>query len=163
MTDQTSPIYTSRGVWPWILAFAAVVLVAALGSAFPPDEWFEALAKPTWQPPNWLFAPVWGSLYVMMACSLALLIRSPSGPMRTEAISWFIGQLILNAAWTPVFFGLRAPLLALVTISVLWLVLIGSIVSAMRVNSIAAWLQVPTIAWVSFALELNAVIVAMNP
>jgi len=151
-----------RGAYPWIVAFAAVFLTAFIGSAFPPDAWYAALAKPTWQPPNWLFAPVWGALYFMMACSLALLLKSATDQARRRALGWFALQLILNAAWTPLFFGLHAPGLALACIALLWLSLIACIHASISVRPSAGWLLLPTFAWVSFALVLNGVIVALN-
>ncbi len=82
--------------------------------------------------------------------------------MRTKALVVFGIQLALNAAWTPLFFGLHSPQLALLAISLLWLVLIGSISLNMQVNATAGWLLLPTLFWVSFALVLNGVIVALN-
>ncbi|MGQ0800862.1 MAG: TspO/MBR family protein [Pseudomarimonas sp.] len=150
-------------VIPWLIAFAVVFAVAASGAAFPPDAWFVALNKPTWQPPDWLFAPVWSALHALMACSLALLLASPAGAMRRNALAMFALQLALNAAWTPMFFGLHSPKLALFAISLLWLALIGCISLTLRVQATAGWLLLPALAWVSFALVLNGVIVALNP
>ena len=147
---------------PWVIAFGVVFAVAASGAAFPPDAWFVALNKPTWQPPAWVFAPVWTLLYVLMACSLALLIRSPANAMRRLALTLFVVQLALNAAWTPLFFGAHSPQLALLAICLLWLVLIGCISVNLRVHATAGWLLLPTLVWVSFALVLNGVIVALN-
>ena len=166
MTDS-APITVSRrspltAARPWIIGFAVVFAVAALGAAFSPDAWFIALNKPTWQPPDWVFAPVWSVLYGLMGCSLALLIASPADAMRRHALATFALQLALNAAWTPLFFGLHSPQLALVAISLLWLALIGCISLTLRVHATAGWLLVPTLVWVSFALVLNGVIVALN-
>jgi len=147
---------------PWLIAFAVVFAVAASGAAFPPDVWFAELNKPTWQPPDWVFAPVWTALYLLMACSLALLISSPGGSMRRLALGLFALQLLLSAAWTPLFFGLHSAQLALLAISLLWLALIGCISVSLRVHATAGWLLLPTLGWVSFALVLNGVIVALN-
>jgi len=124
---------------PWLIAFAVVFAVAASGAAFPPDVWFAELNKPTWQPPDWVFAPVWTVLYLLIAL-----------------------QLLLSAAWTPLFFGLHSAQLALLAISLLWLALIGCISVSLRVHATAGWLLLPTLGWVSFALVLNGVIVALN-
>jgi tryptophan-rich sensory protein len=147
---------------PWLVGFGSVVLVMALGAAFPPGAWFESLIKPTWQPPPWVFAPVWTTLYALMGLSFAWLLRCPASPARSRAIGLFTAQLLLNAAWTPLFFGLHSPLLALINIALLWLVLIGCISSVLRVHAAAGWILLPTFAWVSFALVLNGVIVALN-
>lgn len=146
----------------WLLAVTAIGLTLGAGVAFGPDAWFEALRKPTWQPPNWLFGPVWTSLYAMLAIALALLLRAPPGAERTRALRWFAAQLVLNALWTPLFFGLHSPGLAFVDIALLWVAMIGSIMAAFQAREASAWLQVPTLVWVSFALVLNGVILALN-
>jgi len=146
----------------WLVAVTAIGLTLGAGVAFAPDAWFDALRKPTWQPPNWLFGPVWTSLYAMLAVALALLLRSPPGEERTRALKWFGAQLVLNALWTPLFFGLHSPALAFVDIAVLWVTMIGSIMAAFQAREASAWLQVPTLIWVSFALVLNGVILALN-
>jgi translocator protein len=151
-----------RPALAWPVAFAAVIAVLAFGTLFPPGEWYEALRKPTWQPPNWLFGPVWTTLYVMLAVALALLLRARPGPLRNVALAWFGVQLVLNAAWSPLFFGLEQPAIAFVSICLLWIALLGSIMAAFKVRALVGWLQVPTLAWVSFALVLNGVIVALN-
>jgi tryptophan-rich sensory protein len=146
----------------WPIAVAAIVVVLACGALFPPGDWYAALNKPTWQPPNWLFGPVWTTLYAMLAVALALLLQAPPGSRRKVALCWFGIQLLLNAAWTPLFFGLQQPAVAFVAICLLWLALLGSILAALKVRPLVGWLQVPTLAWVSFALVLNGVIVALN-
>ncbi len=158
----TPPSTGMRPALAWPLAFATVIAVLAFGTLFPPGEWYEALRKPTWQPPNWLFGPVWTTLYVMLAVALALLLQARPGPARIAALRWFGVQLVLNAAWTPLFFGLQQPALAFVSICLLWIALLGSIMAAFKVRPLVSWLQVPTLAWVSFALVLNGVIVALN-
>lgn len=150
---------------PWLAAAIAVVaigLTLAAGVAFGPDAWFDSLRKPTWQPPNWLFGPVWTSLYATLALALGLLLRAPPGAERTRALKWFGAQLVLNALWTPLFFGLHSPALAFVDIALLWVAMIGSIMASFQAREASAWLQVPTLIWVSFALVLNGVILALN-
>lgn len=151
-----------RPALAWVIAIAAIVVVMAFGTQFQPGEWFETLRKPTWQPPNWLFGPVWTSLYAMLAVALALLLQASPGPARTAALCWFGVQLALNAAWSPLFFGLQQPTLALASICLLWAAMLGSIIAAFKVRPVVGWLQIPTLAWVSFALVLNAVIVTLN-
>jgi benzodiazapine receptor len=153
---------TMKPVLAWLIAAAVIATVVAAGVAFPPDAWYAELRKPTWQPPNALFGPVWTTLYLLMMVALALLLQAPAGARRTHALSWFAAQLVLNAAWTPLFFGLHQPLLAFVAICLLWLTLLASIFAAFAVRGLSAWLLVPTLLWVSFALVLNGVIVALN-
>ncbi len=150
---------------PWLIAIAAVSLTLAAGALFPPGDWYDSLRKPTWQPPGGVCGPGWTTLYVMLAISLALLLKAEPDQdpeERRRALTWFGIQLVLNAAWTPLFFGLQQPLLAFIDISVLWGVMLISIMAAFRVRAASAWLQVPTLIWVSFALVLNGVIVALN-
>jgi translocator protein len=144
------------------IAITAVAATLAIGSAFGPDAWYESLRKPTWQPPNWVFGPVWSVLYLMLMVALVQLLQAPPGPERSNALRWFGAQLVLNAAWSPLFFGLKMPALALLDIGLLWLALLGSIQAAFQVRESSAWLQVPTLIWVSFALVLNGVILALN-
>ena len=151
------------GPWlAWSIALAAMIVVLAVGSQFPPGDWYAELRKPTWQPPNWLFGPVWSTLYAMLAIALSLLLRALPGRRRNTALCWFGVQLGLNAAWSPVFFGLQQPALAFVVICLLWIALLGSILAALKLRPLIGWLQLPTLVWVSFALVLNGVIVALN-
>jgi tryptophan-rich sensory protein len=147
---------------PWLIAIAAVSLTLAAGALFAPGDWYETLRKPSWQPPGWVFGPVWTSLYVMLGVALALLLKTAASAERQHALIWFAIQLVLNAAWTPLFFGLQSPVLAFINICLLWGAMLISIMAAFRVSTASAWLQVPTLIWVSFALVLNGVIVAMN-
>ena len=167
MSTQPMDIHRTRtGLRPaqaWSIAIAAIAVVLACGALFPPGDWYAALRKPTWQPPNWLFGPVWSSLYALLAIALALLLQARPGPRRSVALVWFGVQLALNAAWSPLFFGLQQPSLAFVCICLLWIAQLGSILAAFKLRPAAGWLQVPTLAWVSFALVLNGVIVALNP
>jgi tryptophan-rich sensory protein len=111
--------------------------------------------KPSFQPPDWLFGPVWLSLYVMMAVALYRQVIAPPGPARRTAWAWFGVQWLLNVAWTPAFFGLRSPGLALVIIVMLWCAIVGWMRASHRVDRRAVWLLLPYLAWVSFATVLN--------
>lgn len=161
-SNATSSTAGLRPAQAWIIAIAVIALVLACGAAFPPGDWYAGLRKPTWQPPNWLFGPVWSALYALLTIALALLLQSRRGPRRRIALIWFGVQLALNAAWTPLFFGLQRPDLAFVAICLLWIAQLGSILAAFKLRPLAGWLQVPTLAWVSFALVLNGVISALN-
>lgn len=144
---------------PWALL---PFLAAAGGAAFPPDAWFAALIKPLWQPPNWLFGPVWTVLYLMMGVAAGLVwLRGPSPLVRAALVAFGV-QLLLNALWTPAFFGAHALGAALIVILALWLAILVCVVRFARVSRWAAALLVPYLAWVSFATALNAELLRLN-
>lgn len=121
-------------------------------------EWYALLNKPAFSPPNWLFGPVWTTLYFMMGTA-AWLVWQRQG---TAALKVFWLQLALNAAWTPLFFGLQNPLAGLVCIALMWLAIVWTIVGFWRVSRPAALLMLPYLAWVSFATALNYAIWTLN-
>jgi translocator protein len=126
--------------------------------------WYASLAKPNWTPPNSAFAAVWTTLYVMMALSIWLMWeRAADGPAKFRAVVLFGVQLVLNAAWPPVFFALHQIRLALVVISALALAIAATIAAAWHVHRLAALLLVPYLLWVIYATVLNAGIVVLNP
>ena len=127
-----------------LIAFGAASFgAAATGAIFRPGDWYKQLDKPRWRPPDWLFAPVWTVLYVLIALSGWLVWREAGFAGAALPLGVYALQLLLNAAWTPIFFGLHRPGLALVEILILW----GSIVATMAmfhpVSAAAAWLLVP--------------------
>ncbi len=127
-----------------------------------PGEWYAQLSKPAWNPPNWIFGPVWTALYLMMAVAAWRIWRLGGfGGQRRPLILFFI-QLALNAAWSPLFFGLKEPGLAFAEILVLWLAIVLTIAAFRRADRLAAGLLVPYLAWVSFASVLNFTLWRMN-
>lgn len=133
--------------------------IGVLGSFFTVSsipDWYATLEKPFFSPPNWLFGPVWAILYIMMGISLYLIWTKKKVP----SIFWV--QLILNAVWSIIFFGLRNPTLALVDIIVLWIAIVLTIKSFYKINKLSGYLLYPYIAWVSFAVLLNLFIVLLN-
>lgn len=134
-----------------LLCFAA----AASGSQFSPGEWYRGLQRPELAPPNWVFGPVWTILYLMMAVSGWLMWISSSGAARRTCMIAFVVQLVLNAAWSALFFGMHRPDLAFFEIIVLWLAIVATIALFRRHSNVAAWLLLPYLAWVSFAAFLN--------
>jgi tryptophan-rich sensory protein len=145
-----------------VLVFLAVVAAAALlGTQFQPGAWYAGLAKPAWTPPNWVFGPVWTILYIAIAIAGWLVWR------RTRRMSpalWFwSAQIVLNAAWSWLFFGLQRPGLALVDIGLLLAAIAGFILAARRESLAAAVLFVPYLLWVGYASALNLAIWRMNP
>jgi tryptophan-rich sensory protein len=146
-----------------LLLFAAGCLVAAAaGSLFRPGLWYESLAKPSWRPPNWLFAPVWSALYVMIAIAGWLVWRQSAVAAVTWPLAVYFLQLLLNAAWTPLFFGLHRPGLAAIEIALTWLSILASIVLIWPISAVAAALLLPYWAWVTFAMALNIAIWRLN-
>lgn len=143
----------------FLLAVAATALV---GSWFGPGAWYAALNKPSWTPPNWIFAPVWTLLYLAIAVAGWLVWRQPSARRPMLLTLWSL-QLIFNGAWSWLFFGLRAPGLALIDIGLLLCVIIFFVAAARARSPVAAWLFVPYGLWVAFASALNFAIWRMNP
>ena len=154
--------YDALALVGWILSIVA--LGASTGIFFAPGPWYEAVQKPAFNPPNWIFGPVWTALYVSMGVALWLVRREQNATpvLRSRATRWFVAQFLLNLLWTPLFFGLRSPFLAVVDIALLWLALVATILAFRRVRPLAAWLLLPYLAWVSFAAILNGSIWRLN-
>ena len=147
----------------WIKAVISVVAIEVLGgvraavtsSQIP--EWYAGLSKPPGTPPNWLFGPVWISLYAMVGVAFAIIWhKAEPGAAKRTAMLWFAVQLVLNLAWTPVFFGWHRLLLALLVIVALWGAIAVTIVLFRRLQPVAAALLIPYLLWVSYATYLNA-------
>lgn len=136
-----------------------------VGSIFTTPEiktWYPTLVKPSFNPPNYLFGPVWTILFVLMGIALYLMWQVKNGKNKDEALKIFWLQLGLNVAWSLFFFGLHNPFLAFIDILGLWLAIFVSIKKFIRVSSTAAYLLLPYLAWVSFAALLNFAIVRLN-
>ena len=140
------------GLVLWVLAALAA---GWIGSNFMPGEWYAALIKPSWNPPSSVFAPVWTTLYLLMGVAAWLVWREAGFAGARVALSLFIVQLVLNALWSYLFFGLQRPLSAFVEIIVLWCAILGTLVSFWRVHPTAGALLIPYLLWVSFASALN--------
>ncbi len=142
-----------------LLAFMVACFGAALaGSAFTAPsvpEWYEGLVKPSFTPPSWLFGPIWSVLYLAMAIAGWLVWLRHRNIAVALALALFGGQLVLNALWSILFFGLQAPGIALVEILTLWAMIFATLLSFWKISTIAGWLFVPYLAWVSFATILN--------
>ncbi len=150
---------------------AASFLVAAVSSTFTAaaiPQWYAALNKPSFNPPNGIFAPVWTLLYALMAIAAWLVWSAPAGTaeraaLRAAALSIFWLQLFLNLAWSWIFFREHRLAGALMEIVVLWLAIVAATILFMRVTRLAAWLMLPYVAWVAFAAVLNFEIWRLNP
>ena len=154
-----------------LVAFLAISFgVAALGSiatAGNVNGWYADADKALWNPPSWVFGPAWTLLYTLMSVAAWLVWRSRS-PYRRPALAFYVAQLVLNALWTPVFFGLypvigpAALWIALAIILALDVVVLLTMIRFWKVSKVAAWLLVPYWAWLLFATTLNAALAALN-
>ncbi|MCM8774798.1 MAG: tryptophan-rich sensory protein [Candidatus Omnitrophica bacterium] len=140
----------------------AVGVLGGWGTASSVKTWYGILRQPVFTPPDWIFAPVWTALYILMGISLFLMIKDPPGQDTRRALQYFGIQLAANAMWPFLFFGLRSPLYGLLDIVLLWGFIFCTIKYSFKVSKPAAYLLIPYIAWVSFALILNCSIYLLN-
>jgi len=151
----------------------AVAAVGSIATAGNVSGWYADAAKAPWNPPNWLFGPAWTLLYTLMSVAAWLVWRagrrgSAPSPAVRRALAWYVAQLVLNAVWTPVFFGLYPSLgapalwLALVIIVALDVAVLLTMPAFWRASRVASWLLVPYWAWVLFATTLNGALAALN-
>ncbi|MDP2668220.1 MAG: TspO/MBR family protein [bacterium] len=151
----------------WKLIFSVGVSLGAgvAGSFFTASAvqsgWYLELVKPALNPPAWVFGPVWTTLYVLMGISLWLIWKSDAKE-KSKAIWLFSIQLALNAIWSPIFFGVQSVGNALAIIVLLWVGIVLTILIFKKISKPAAWLLLPYILWVSFALYLNYAIWMLN-
>lgn len=124
-----------------------------------PGEWYQSLVKPSFNPPNWIFAPVWSVLYVIIGFVGA---RTFLNHRRTAAMRFWVAQMIFNFAWSPLFFGFQEIAMALIVIIALLISIVGFIVVSRKQDDLSALLFVPYLAWVAFATLLNTSIFLMN-
>jgi len=145
-----------------LFAFLIVVLGCAslIGLAVRPDPWYATLDKPPFNPPDWVFAPVWTALYVMIAIA-GWRTWMREGWQSRAMLLWLM-QMALNFAWTPMFFGAHVPDAALIVIVCLLIAIVAFIREAWPRDRVAAWLFVPYAAWVAFACVLNGAIMVLN-
>ncbi len=126
------------------------------------STWYRQIAKPSWTPPDWVFGPVWITLYIMMGCAGWLTWGSEHSPGRRPALVIWTVQLALNFLWSPLFFSFHSVGLALIDIYLLWLLVGRFLVTAWSFSRLAAWLFVPYWAWVTYATALNLAIWILN-
>lgn len=148
-----------------LIALVICLAAAAIGSALTVPEiptWYAGLTKPSFNPPNWIFGPVWTILYVLMAIAICRVWTRSRGTERSRAAAIFAVQLVLNVAWSAAFFAGHSPGAGLVVILALLAAIVTTIVIFARIDRLAAWLLAPYLAWVSFASVLNAAIWVLN-
>jgi benzodiazapine receptor len=147
-----------------IISILICLLAGFIGSFFTTPAittWYTTLQKPSFAPPNWVFFPVWTSLFIMMGISLFLIWKKEDKKVKT-ALYIFAAQLVLNAFWSVAFFGLKSPLMGLIEIIILWIAILATILSFNKISRTASYLLIPYILWVSFAAILNFSIWKLN-
>lgn len=148
-------------MWSLAVFVILVVIAAASGAVFQTGPWYEALNKPSWTPPNWLFPVAWTVLYLMIAVA-GWMVWKAGGGFNVAVAIWGVG-LVLNALWSYIMFGRHDITLALVDVTALWLATAAFIVAAWGIDQRAAYLFMPYLAWVSFAAALNYEVWRLNP
>lgn len=149
-----------------ISAIGVSQLAGIIGSVFTASSirtWYDTLAKPELAPPNWIFAPVWTTLFTLMGVAAFLVWKQGLDRRDVKiALGIFVGQLALNTLWSIMFFGWQSPAAAFFEIIVLLLAILATIIAFSRISRVAAWLMVPYILWVTFAAYLNYAIWVLN-
>jgi benzodiazapine receptor len=149
-----------------VAALAIIPVVAALGlgqlATFPNLPWHAGLIKPPFNPPNWVFGPIWTALYALMAFAAWRILRLPPSPARRTALILFYAQLALNMAWSWMFFAAHSPLLGLINVVPQFLLIVATINAFRPLDRFATWALVPLAAWVAFAGALNYAIWSLN-
>ena len=149
-----------------VISLVLPFIAGGIGSYFTIPSigsWYVTLSKPFFNPPDFLFGPVWTLLYVLMGISFYLVWSSARSKFRKRATALFLIQLVLNASWSIVFFGLQNPLLGLVNIVILWIAIFITIRTFSLISKPASYLLYPYLFWVTFAGVLNLSIVLLNP
>jgi benzodiazapine receptor len=149
---------------PIAVAAGSAILVASVGATMTDiGPWYQGLAKPSWQPPDWLFGPAWTLIFALAALSAATAWRdAPDQASREWMVGLFAINGVLNILWSALFFRLRRPDWALVEVAFLWLSVLALILLLRRYSRLAAWLLSPYLAWVTFAAVLNLAMVRLN-
>ncbi|ASI99046.1 TspO/MBR family protein [Thermococcus celer] len=148
-----------------IVSILIPLIVGFAGSFFTSssiNSWYSTINKPSFNPPNWLFAPVWTLLFILIGISFYLVWNKDFGDIRSWVLLIYGANLALNLLWSLLFFGLRNPYLALIEIVILWFVILGNIIVFYRISRTAGLLLIPYLLWVTFASFLNYNIYILN-
>jgi len=149
-----------------IAAIVLCVIIGSSASVFTAPQigtWYASLAKPVWNPPNWLFAPVWTTLFVLMGISLYLVWNKGFKTRGVKiALVIFGAQFALNVLWSFLFFGLQSPLYGFIEIIALWIMIAATIIAFYKISKPAAFILLPYIAWVTIASLLNYSVLVLN-
>jgi len=148
-----------------LISLSACLITGGLGGLFTAqsvDNWYSMLNKPQISPPNWVFGPVWTFLYTLMGIALYIAWLNQKQEERKLPFIFFASQLILNVAWSAVFFGLRSISGGMVVIVCLWIAIVATILQFHKRSKLSAWLLIPYLLWVSFAGLLNFIFLKLN-
>ena len=151
-----------KNIWKLVISIVLPFLASAIGGLFTASSvstWYVDLIKPSFNPPSWIFGLVWTILYLLMGISL-YLVWTKKYDKQTFMI--FGVQLFLNALWSILFFGMKLPFYAFIEIVFLWFAILMTIIYFYRINKISAYLLIPYLLWVSFAVVLNFAIFILN-
>ena len=165
--QNNQPKITLSPFWKLIVAIGICELAGIVSGLLSRSEfssWYSTLEKPSWNPPSWVFGPVWTLLYLMMGIALWLVWKHPAPESVKQRAMWvFALQLFLNFWWSILFFNLHSPELAFVDIIMMLIAIAITILLFFRISRMAACLLVPYLAWVGFATALNYTLMIMNP
>lgn len=151
------------GLILWVVLCVGGGALVGVASASGDTEWYRSLVKPAWNPPTWVFGPVWTTLYALMAIAAWRVWKRGGFAAHGGALRLFLLQLGLNFAWSFLFFTFRQMELALLEIVVMWVCIALTIRAFARIDRPAAWLLVPYLCWVTYAATLNAAFAVLNP
>ena len=168
MNQLASPSQLRMSLVRWALFVMPVILLlgflsGAVAGSGEDNRWFAELVKPAAQPAGWMFGVAWTILYLMIGLAFAMILHARGAKQRGLAIGLFLGQYILNLAWSPIFFGQHEVTTAFYLISIIFMLALLTTLVFGRIRKAAAWLMVPYVAWLSFASILNYQIDQLNP
>ena len=162
MEDGRKMKYIYRLIISMVICLGAG-LIGSIFTAPSIPTWYAALQKPPFTPPNWLFAPAWITLYLLMGISASLVWqRGLDNRQNRMALISFLVQLVLNVLWSIVFFGFESPLSGIVVIALLWVAILITMLKFMQISTLAGFILIPYIGWVTFAAILNVSIFILN-
>ncbi len=156
---------TTNEIIKLIISVGCPVVLGAMAGIFTSraiPQWYVSLNQPSFNPPNWVFGPVWTILYILMGISFYFIWQFPSTPVRNAAITIYIVQLLLNFAWTFIFFYFKKIGLAFAEIILMWIAILVMIIAFYHIRPLAAWLNIPYLLWVTFASVLNGAYYKLN-
>lgn len=154
-----------KNIFKLFVSILIPLVIGFLGSFFTAssvDSWYTTINKPSFNPPGWIFAPVWTTLYILIGLSFYLVWRKNFGEDRKKVIAVYSLQLLFNLLWSMLFFGLKSPLLGLIDIIVLLVFIIANTIVFYKISKTAGYLLIPYLLWVSFASVLNFSIFLLN-
>jgi len=156
---------SKKYLFPLLISILIALSAGFIGSFFTTPSistWYAFINKPSFSPPNWLFAPVWTLLYILMGIAAFLIWQKRDNQKTKQALRFYGTQLILNALWSIIFFGMHNPGLAFLEIIFLWIFIFLTLIKFYKINKTAGLLFVPYLAWISFALILNYAVWMLN-